>query len=70
MGKDADKLGTLAAGYAESGDFNAAVKWQENVVVMYKDEADLLKEASARLALVRVRGEVQFVPHHEDPKAR
>ena len=60
-GKDADKLETLAAAYAESGDFDAAVKWQEKVVGMHKDDGDL-KEATARLALYQAKK-----PYRQDP---
>jgi tetratricopeptide (TPR) repeat protein len=50
--KDAGNLSTLAAAYAESGDFVAAVKWQEEALGVYKNDKDR-EQARARLELYR-----------------
>jgi serine/threonine-protein kinase len=57
-------LDTLAAAYAEAGDFAAAVKWQEQAIKLVKDETS--KKAFAdRLALYQQRK-----PYREKPPAR
>ena len=33
--KNADFVAILAAGYAETGDFEAAVKWQERAIALF-----------------------------------
>jgi tetratricopeptide (TPR) repeat protein len=63
-GGDADTLETLAAACAEAGDFDMAVKRQEEAVGMYKDEP-ARTNADERLALYRARK-----PYREDPAAR
>jgi RNA polymerase sigma factor (sigma-70 family) len=63
-GADADMLDTLAAACAEAGDFDAAVKHQEEAVGMHKDEA-ARSAAGERLALYRARK-----PYRQDPAAR
>ena len=50
--KNADHLGTLAAAYAEAGDFDKAVKWQEKADKLYA-EAEDKKEGEERLTLYR-----------------
>ena len=44
--KDASDLDTLAAAYAETGDFDAAVKWQEKAIKAYTEEKDRAEFAS------------------------
>ena len=44
---------TLAAAYAEAGDFDAAIKWQQKAVELVVDNADGLKQAKERLALYK-----------------
>jgi tetratricopeptide (TPR) repeat protein len=56
--------GTLAAAYAESGDYNAAVRWQEGALSLYANQADREK-ARARLELYRARQ-----PFREGPETR
>jgi tetratricopeptide (TPR) repeat protein len=62
--KDAYAIGTLAAAYADAGDFDAALKWQYRAQGLYKDEKDQA-EGWQRLALYR-----QKKPYREEPKAR
>ena len=59
--KDAFALGSLAAAYAESGDFHAAVHWQTEAVELYQDETDR-KAAREHLALYEQR-----MPYRETP---
>jgi tetratricopeptide (TPR) repeat protein len=47
-------LGTLAAAYAESGDFEAAERWQDKALGLLKDDVDKEK-GRARLAIYRAR---------------
>jgi tetratricopeptide (TPR) repeat protein len=51
-GKDPDSLGTLAATYAEAGDFAAAIEWQEKANRLYEDGDDKRK-GEDRLKLYR-----------------
>jgi hypothetical protein len=60
---DADKLDTLAAASAEAGDFEAAVKWEEKALALYKGD-DGWDEARQRLALYRDKK-----PYHQAPAA-
>ena len=54
--KDAGHLDTLAAAYAEAGDFDAAVKWQEKALqLLSKAEEGLRKGMDSRLELYRVK---------------
>jgi len=52
--KEADHIDTLAAAYAEAGDFAAAVKWQTRANEMFAD-AEVLKKAKDRLELYRAK---------------
>ncbi len=51
--KDATSLDTLAAAYAESGDFDKAVKWQIKALELVP--ADYKKDLEARLKLYRAK---------------
>ena len=49
---DPDMLGTLAAAYAETGDFDDAIKWQQKAVDLTSPTLLVtLNERQARLAL-------------------
>jgi tetratricopeptide (TPR) repeat protein len=50
--KDAFNLGTLAAAYAETGDFASAIKYQEQAQPLYAEENDR-RDGLARLELFR-----------------
>ena len=64
--KDAGLLDTLAAAYAEAGDFDAAVNWQEKALGMLaKNDEQNRKDFEARLTLYRAKK-----PYHEEPKAK
>jgi tetratricopeptide (TPR) repeat protein len=52
--KDPDKLGTLAASYAEAGDFDAAVRTQETAIDLLTD-VETKKDYGSRLDLYRAR---------------
>ncbi|MGO9597505.1 MAG: tetratricopeptide repeat protein [Isosphaeraceae bacterium] len=57
-------LDTLAAAYAESGDFDAAVKWQEKAIgLLTKDSDQYRKDFEAHLTLYRAKK-----PYREEPK--
>jgi tetratricopeptide (TPR) repeat protein len=58
--KDANKIDTLAAAYAEAGDFDAAVRWEEKAQGSYYDEKDK-EEWRARLELYRAK-----MPYRDD----
>ena len=63
--KVADYLDTLAAAWAEAGDFDAAVEWQENALgILAKNDEQNRKDFEARLTLYRAKK-----PYHEEPKA-
>ena len=48
---DAYKVGTLAAAYAETGDFESAVKYQNKALELNPGEADFVEQAKKRLEL-------------------
>ena len=50
--KDANRLETLAAAYAESGDFTKAIEWQEKANKLYTDP-DARKKGEERLMLYK-----------------
>ncbi len=50
--KTAHSVDTLASAYAEAGDFDKAVEWQEKANKLYKDDDDR-KKAEERLALYK-----------------
>ena len=52
--QDAFHLGTLAAAYAETGDFDTAVKWQTKANALYT-EADDTRKGEARLKLYQAK---------------
>ena len=52
--KKANHLGTLAASYAELGDFDQAVKWEEAAMKLTADpDGEEMKGRKERLALYR-----------------
>jgi tetratricopeptide (TPR) repeat protein len=57
-------LGTLAAACAESGDFDAAVKWQAEALKLYQDENDR-RTGRERLKLYKAKQ-----PYHEETEQR
>ncbi len=64
--KDADNLNILAAAFAEAGDFDAAVKWQEKALgLLAKDDEPKRKDFGARLTLYRAKK-----PYREESKAK
>jgi tetratricopeptide (TPR) repeat protein len=59
--KERNDLDTLAASYAEAGDFDQAMKWQEaGIKLIPESEADAIKDFNERLALYRDKK-----PYHE-----
>ena len=57
-------IDTLAAAYAEAGDFEEAVKWEERAIAMIRDtssESDVPKEWENRLKLYQLGK-----PFHEE----
>ena len=53
---DPDMLGTLAAAYAETGDFDDAIKWQQKAVDLTSPTLLVtLNQRQARLALYQSR---------------
>jgi len=59
--KEANHLDTLAAAYAECGDFAHAIEYQEKAQGLYKDEKDR-KKGRDRLALYREKKPYRDVP--------
>ena len=63
--KKADYLDTLAAAYAEAGDFGAAVTWEEKAQsLLANDDVRNRKDFEARLTLYQAKK-----PYREEPKA-
>ncbi len=58
-GQDAASYGTLAAAYAEAGDFDAAARYQKQAVELNSDDAELLGRRKQRLALYEQRKPVR-----------
>jgi tetratricopeptide (TPR) repeat protein len=61
--KNASLLDTLAAAYAEAGDFDQAIKWQSETLKLYDDAGDSRSEMQKRLALYK-----QHKAYREGPK--
>jgi tetratricopeptide (TPR) repeat protein len=59
--EDANNLGTLAAAYAEAGDFEQAVKWQQKVYELAP--ADQKADVQSRIDLYR-----EGKPYRDEPK--
>jgi tetratricopeptide (TPR) repeat protein len=51
--KSADRLDALAAAYAETGDFDAAIQWQSKALEMNPSDAEVIKGMKERLALYK-----------------
>jgi tetratricopeptide (TPR) repeat protein len=65
-GQDWRCVDTLAAAYAEAGDFDAAVKWQEKALQLVpKTERGAVEVATKQLALYREK-----MPYREQPSPR
>ena len=62
LAKDANTLDTLAAAWAECGDFEAASRWQSKAIEL-EPSADQLEEFQERLGLYEER-----TPYREEPK--
>jgi len=60
-----DYLDTLAAAYAEIGDFDLAVKWQTKALDMGRDDEEMAARLRARLELYQAGK-----PCREDPRTR
>jgi tetratricopeptide (TPR) repeat protein len=60
--RDAAHLDTLAAAYAESGDFGEAVRWQEKALADPAFKAAEHKDALDRLALYKARKAYRHAP--------
>jgi tetratricopeptide (TPR) repeat protein len=60
----AGDVDTLAAAYAESGDFDSAVRWQEKAERMLPDDDTWKKGYGARLELYRARKPYREAPAH------
>jgi len=61
--KDAYNLGTLAAACAAAGDFDAAVKWQEEAQRYYDDDGDR-REGLERLNLYKQKKPYRLAANH------
>jgi hypothetical protein len=53
--KDRNRIDTLAAAYAEAGDFAAAVKWQARAIELLTTDAETRDELLYRLELYRLK---------------
>ena len=62
--KDADKLGTLAAAYAQAGSFDEAVVWQKKAMENSQNEEDR-QRSEARLTLFQAKKPYRQVPGAE-----
>ena len=61
---DAISLGTLAAAYAECGDFDAAASYQEKALKLYSGQAEL-QDGQKRLEMYQAK-----MPFHEQPTVK
>jgi hypothetical protein len=59
-----DVLATLAAAFAEAGDFDSAVKWQEKAQALYWDAHDK-EQGLARLILYHAKKPYRETPGSE-----
>jgi tetratricopeptide (TPR) repeat protein len=50
---DFNSLDTLGGAYAEAGDFDSAVKFENRAIILNREDADFVKKANERLALYR-----------------
>jgi len=67
--KQAHILSTLAAGYAETGDFAAAMKWSQRAVELGDDEQkEALKKELASYQAKQPWRELQNMPESEEPR--
>ncbi len=64
---DAKRLDTLAAAYAETGDFSSAVRWQEAAMAAVPRSDPSYFDYGARLTLYRVRSPFRTKPEAATP---
>lgn len=60
--KEAETIDTLAAAYAETGDFKHAIEFENEAIAMMKPEGETIKDARARILLYQSRH-----PYRETP---
>jgi hypothetical protein len=63
--KDPYLIDTLAAAYAESGDFEAAIRWQTKALEMLSRDEQAVQAGRQRLELYR-----ENKPYREEPVAK